>query len=137
VSGVTNMQRGLDTIAKFRAKVRALPLTLRAEVAKAGEVAITALLRDDFAAERTAYGTQRPLSVHSDKLSIVKSGATKRDLKFVAIGSILRVHLGQRYDRYLIGKYKVLPISTIPAKWQEALMRVVDDAVKRFEREAA
>lgn len=57
-----------------------------------------------------------------------ESGKHVRDtIGFVANGRIVRASLPQRYARYLIGKYQVLPMGGIPPKWRETVARIIGE----------
>ena len=65
-------------------------------------------------------------------MSLVQSGVTRSSLRFVAVGTIVRVALGTKYAKYLIGKYKILPSGNapIPAKWRESLEKVIARVIR-------
>jgi hypothetical protein len=105
------------------ARLRALPKTAAIKVAAKSAPAITALAQSAYDGGTTVYGGARP-SGKSGALSLVATGRTRATLRFVAVGSIVRVALGTRYARFLIGKYGILPMATLPTAWGEALGRV-------------
>jgi hypothetical protein len=43
---------------------------------------------------------------------------------FKRVGTIIRAELSARYARYLVGKYKVLPMS-LPAAWRDYLQTLI------------
>lgn len=62
------------------------------------------------------------------QLDLVFSGDTQRQLRFVVNGTLIRCALGPRYAKYLIGKYKILPIgdrTSMPVAWVRALDELV------------
>ena len=68
------------------------------------------------------------------KLTLVQTGDTRRTMKFKANGRLVRCELGPRYAKYLIGKYKILPIgdrTAMPAAWTRALNELVKTAQER------
>lgn len=137
MSGVRNMPAGLASLSKLGSAMRAAPLRIRTNVAKEGSVALTDDLREDFDGGRTAYGDPRPLSKAGTPLSLVKSGGTKATLVFKAIGTILRVALGTKHAKFLVGKYGMLPNpKRLPSDWQKKLAGIVRGQVADIEREA-
>lgn len=61
-------------------------------------------------------------------LDLYETGKTRETLKFVVDGTIVRCRLGPRYAKYLIGKYKILPIgdrTAMPTAWRFALGELV------------
>jgi hypothetical protein len=86
---------------------------------------LTQLARDAHVARRSVYGESRPVGVSGEVLDLEVSGATARDLRFVANGTIVRAVLGTPYARFLIGKYSILPNGAIPAEWSARLRALV------------
>ena len=77
-------------------------------------------------------GRRRGSYAEGGRLNLRETGATRSDVYFVAIGTLVRAQLGPKYAKYLIGKYKILPSQgPLPSRWSEALgrnMREVADA---------
>ncbi len=68
------------------------------------------------------------------KLTLVDTGDTRRTMHFEARGRLVRCRLGPRYAKYLIGKYKILPIgdrTSMPAAWTRALDELVQTVQER------
>lgn len=78
------------------------------------------------ASGQTVYGKPRPVGVNGP-VDLVKTGATRRDLRFATVGTIVRAVLPERYMRYLIGRYEVLPNGRIPASMRRTLDRLVQE----------
>lgn len=136
MSGVANMAAGISSMNRLRASIASLPVRIRSAVAKDAAEVLTAEVRESFSAGSTVYDTPRPLSVDGAPLTLVKSGRTKADLVFVAIGTIVRAQLGTKYAKFLVGKYKVLP-SSLPAAWRAKLEQLVGEYVADFAKETA
>lgn len=100
---------------------------------------ITARARASFAAGQTVYGDARPTGVAGNKLSLVKSGLAQGSLQFTAVGSVVRAVLSASYVKYLIGKYKILPIgnAALPFQWLIDIRKIVREAVAADVREGA
>lgn len=139
MSGVRNMPAGISSINRLRGAIVALPLRIRTAVAKDAVGFLNNELTGDFDAGRTVYGDPRPLAIGKktvgQRLTLKKSGATRAELGFTAIGTIVRAVLGRKYQKFLVGKYKVLPAS-LPAKWREGLEKIVREYREDWEREA-
>lgn len=92
---------------------------------------ITERARASFAAGQTVYGDARPAGVQGDKLTLVKTGLAQSTLHFTAVGSVVRAVLSAPYVKYLIGKYKILPIgnAALPFQWLIDIRKIVNDAV--------
>ena len=116
----------LGHIAGLKSRLRALPVSIAHDVAQRAAPEMTGLTREAFAGNRSVYGDPRPASrVSGAPLSLTRTGATARELRFVAVGTIVRCVLGPKYAKYLIGKYGVLPNGALPAAWSDRLRAVV------------
>lgn len=130
---------GSTSIRDIKARIQALPTSVAHDVAQRAAPLLTNFARASFTARENVYGDPWPIGANGNQVSLIRTGATARALGFVANGSILRCILGNNYQRYLIGKYKILPIgdrSAIPAKWFNALNQTVRD-VQAANRRAA
>ena len=68
----------------------------------------------------------RPLGVDGQKLSLVKSSKVKQSLGFNVAETTISAVLSQRYAKYLVGKYRILP-QKLPAAWAEYLTKLVQE----------
>lgn len=109
----------------LRQKMRKAPVLLAIGVAKRTAPLLTKFARSDYDSGRTVYGGTRPLSTQGEKLSLDATGDTRRQLTFKATGTQMRVALGPKYAKYLIGKYDILPNGPMPAKWASEIGRAV------------
>jgi hypothetical protein len=119
--GLGGDPRRITTLAQ---KLRALPITLAADVSKAGAAAFTELTHGAYASGQTVYGDARPRGVDGQPLTLHKTGATEAGLHFVSIGTIVRCVLPNKYQRYLI-RYGILPNGGMPAAWRAKLDQIV------------
>lgn len=120
----------LQSLTQLKARIRDLPRTVAAGVAKQGAPAVTELARQAYDGGRNVYGDARPAGVDGRALTLRKSGATERDLRFEAIGTVIRCKLGPKWSRFLIGKYGILPNGALPAAWGKRLGEIVPSAEK-------
>lgn len=112
-------------LAQLKARIRDLPRTVAQGVAKQGAPAMTQLTRQAYDGGRTVYGDARPVGVNGQVLTLNKSGATSRELRFEAIGTVIRCKLGPKWAPYLIGKYSILPNGGLPAAFAKRLREIV------------
>ena len=68
-------------------------------------------------------------------LDLVDTGRTRDDLAFETLGTVVRVVLAAPYQKYLIGKYKILPIQVIPVAWDKSLDRIAQAELSRYTAE--
>ena len=115
------LKGNLSSLKGLKQTIRALPVTIAADVAKRAAPALTSEARDAFVSNTTVYGESRPAGVHGQPLSLVQSGATRDALRFVSIGTIVRCVLPTRWARFLIGKYAILPNGALPVGWSKSL----------------
>jgi hypothetical protein len=117
-----------DTLNRFKANLRRLPVSLAHDVAQRAAPDMTGLATSAYNSGRTVYDAPRPPSVNGGPLQLRRTGDTEKTLRFKADGRIVRCVLGTRYAKYLIGKYGVLPMGRIPARWQARLVELVANA---------
>lgn len=97
------------TLAKFSQKLRELPKVIAQKVAAQAAPEITAAARETFDASQNPYGVPWAPGADGEKVTLDDTGALKRTIKYVAIGTKLRVALGVPYAKYQIGKRPVFP----------------------------
>lgn len=115
----------LSSIAKLKASLRALPVSIAHDVAQRAAPTLTDLTREAFDGGENVYGDARPAGAHGNTLTLNLTGETRRTLRFVSNGTIVRCVLGTKYARYLIGKYGILPNGALPVAWSAALAALV------------
>lgn len=110
-----------ESLRRFAKNLRELPKVVAQNVASKAAPSITGLARSAYTGGQTVYGARRPFGVNDNVLTLRKSGATLGALRFVAIGTRVRVQLGTRYAKYLIGRYGILPNGGLPFEWSKRL----------------
>jgi hypothetical protein len=134
-------QIGGLSLRDFKARVRQLPITVAREVAKQAAPMLTQFAQTAFDTGRNVYGDPRPKGKDGRDLTLVETGKTRRQLRFVTDGgTVVRAQLGPRYARYLVGKYRILPIgdrTAMPINWIRALNELAREAVANPRRVAA
>lgn len=126
----------MKSLSQFSNDLRKLPLKVAQQVATSAAPAITKLAERSFAASEDPYHNRWKLSVKGQAVTLDKTGALKRQIRYVAIGTKLRVKLGVAYAKYQIGKRPVYPQQAVglPDDYVETLkriaVRVVRDGVK-------
>jgi hypothetical protein len=119
-----------DDMASFHylnKSLRAAPISVSHAVANRAAPAVTSLAQGAFDGGQTVYGTARPRSESGGRLTLNKTGATRRALAFVSTGRIMRAILGTKYGKYLVGKYEILPNGPIPLQWRERISEIVHE----------
>lgn len=122
----------LSSIKGLKASLKALPLSVAHSVAQRAAPAMTGLTQGAFASGQSVYGDARPLGADGHRLTLERTGTTKRTLRFTSNGTIVRCVLGTRYAPFLIGKYDVLPNGPLPAGWSQRLAELVRDTPVRL-----
>ncbi len=110
--GVAAMSYSAEKIAKLRklsASIRRLPKVVAVKVAQAVVPEINEAAQATFYAGQDAYGTPWKPGKHGQMITLIKSGALARGLRFVASGVRIRVRLGVKYAKFQIGKRPVFP----------------------------
>lgn len=128
------------SLRDLKSDLRKLPVSVAHDLAKQAAPLLTRLAMASFDGGRNVYGDPRPKSTTGADLTLVETGKTRRTLRFVANGTIIRCELGPRYARYLIGKYKILPVgdrTSMPVSWIRAMRELGETVVTNRARVAA
>ncbi len=130
--GAAGFAGGIASFRDLKARLRTMATTVAHDVAQQAAPALTAAAVASYNAGQTVYGATRPQGVNGNQLTLNKSGDTLSTLRFVANGTIVRVVLGTKYARYLIGKYAILPngSAAIPPAWRRTLEDITAGAVR-------
>lgn len=125
------------SLRDLKARLRTLPQSTAYDVAQQVAPRLTSMAQDAYRAGRTVYGEPRPQSPTGRDVDLVRTGATLRMTRFRASGSVMVCSLGTPYAKYLVGRYRILPVGDrtgVPIAWQ----RVIEDAFgAALERRAA
>lgn len=128
---MSGLRGNVENLRRLRSKLRKLPKVIAQNVASAVAPTITTKARGAYQGGQTVYGDPRPLGVDGNALTLHKTGRTLGALSFIAIGTIVRARLGTRYARYLIGKYRILPMGRLPISWSRAIADAVRSEVPK------
>lgn len=102
-------------------KLQALPKRLAQDVAARVAPVITGMAQSAYASGKTVYGESRPAGVNGNALDLVVTGDAQGGVRFNAVGTIVRAVIPVRYARFLVGKYKILPVGGLPVAWSRAI----------------
>ena len=121
-------------LKKFAASLRELPRVVGHRVAAACAPVLTALVVDTSDASADAYGAAWAPGESGQVVTLRKSGALLDGVRYVAIGSKLRLALTTRYAKYQVGRRPVTPRQgeALPPAYARAL----DTTARRVIREA-
>lgn len=126
MSGVANMPALITTMNKLKAAIKTMPQRMRTAVARDAAGYLDIEVRRQFNAGATVFDTPRPLGVDGQTLALVKTGSVQKSLGFNAKDARISAVLSQRYARFLVGKYRILP-QKLPAAWAEYLTKLVQE----------
>jgi hypothetical protein len=115
------------SLRALKKRITKLGVQASTTIAQRAAPELTSRAQADYDGGRTVYGEPRPRGEYGP-LTLVRTGATRRYLRFAAAGSIMRVALGTPYAKYLVGKYKILPIgdrTAMPVAWARAIDGIV------------
>ncbi len=121
----SNVRRGNAALAGLKRTLKTLPTTFAVDVASRAGPALTDLTKGANASRQNVYGDAYPIGADGHQLTLQRTGAVARDLRFAVAGTTVRAVLNEKYAKYLIGKYNVLPNGAMPAKWRTALDAIV------------
>jgi hypothetical protein len=117
------------TIRDLKAALAYMPRAVSVEVAAAVAPEITRMAQESYDSGVDVYGVARKAGVNGQPLDLYETGSVRRDMKFTALDTRVSCTIGPNHARFLIGKYRILPIgdrSPVPATWA----RVIDAATK-------
>lgn len=109
--------------------------TAAIRVAAASVGGINAQSERSYAAGETPEGQPwKPSEVTGERVTLVKSGNLKRQVRYVAIGTAVRCALGVKYAKYQIGKRRVFPHknSLLPVAYREAIVKAVNPILQEL-----
>lgn len=110
LEGATVSLRGnTATLSRFEAALRRLPRVLAQQVAAAAAPEITKFAKASFDASADPFGAPWDPGVEGQRITLRKGGALEKQIRYVAIGTRLRVALGVPYAKYQIGRRPVFP----------------------------
>lgn len=118
MSGLRGNPKSLRELAK---RLQASPKVLAQRTAARVAPVLSSLAQTAYDAGTTVYGDGRPAGVHGDALDLFESGRTRGFLGFAATGTQVRCVINTRASRYLIGKYRILPMGALPFAWSQAI----------------
>jgi hypothetical protein len=116
----------VSSLRKFSENLRGLSKTLGIEVAQRAAGEITVLAQRTFSQSEDAYGVPWTPGFDGRDVTLRKSGVLASTIRYVAIGTKLRVALGVPYAKYQVGKRPVFPTQdgVLPATYSRTLERV-------------
>ena len=125
--GIGVVAVNVSTLKKFSASLRELPRVLAHRVAEQAAPALTDAALRTFDAGQNPWGISWDPGVDGQKVTLVKTSALRNTLRYVAIGTRLRVVLAVPYAKYQVGKRPVTPRqgSTLPVEYIKALESAV------------
>jgi hypothetical protein len=122
----------ISSITSFATALRRLPAVVAIKVAAAAAPALTEAARVTFDASEDAYGGSWVLREDGNRATLKKSGTLSSRLRYVAVGTRLRVALGTSYAKYVLGRRPALPRpgAPLPASYIDVLKRAVETVCK-------
>lgn len=113
------------SLSQFANDLRRLPRVVALRVAEEAAPVLTKLAASTFDASENPYGLNWKPGAEGQRVTLRKTGALARFIKYVAIGTKLRVALGVPYAKYQIGKRPVFPRQDgdLPTAYVQALQR--------------
>lgn len=128
-----SLKGNVSTLARFSADLRRLPRVVAQRVATVAAPAITKLAASTFASSSDPYGAPWAPGAEGQRVTLYRTGALARFIRYVAIGTKLRVALGVPYAKYQIGKRPVYPTQggELPLEYTRTLQRVAVDVVRQ------
>lgn len=113
--------------------LRSMPTTVVQAIAARCAPAITELALASFDAGTDSYGAPWLPGYDGRAVDLVKTGAIRSGLQFIAIGRRVRCVLGARHAKYQVGKRAILPSAgkTMPATWRAVSATITREECSR------
>lgn len=121
-----------SSLKQFAEDLRRLPRVVAQKVAERAAPALTSLARSTFDAGENSYGTPWAPGKKGQRVTLNRTGSLFKFIRYVAIGTKLRVSLGVPYAKYQVGKRPIFPRqdSALPDEYQQTLERTAVQVVK-------
>lgn len=125
-----------QSLKALAAKLRSLPRVVAQRVATASAPAISTVAAAAFNRGEDPYGVAWAPGADGKRVTLRKTGSLARFLRYVAVGTRLRVALGVPYAKYQIGKRPVFPTQggALPQVYVDALAQATAGAVSEAVR---
>lgn len=129
MSGLTG---DLSSLTRFSAALRRLPTVVAQRVAEQAAPALTEAALSTFNASQDAFGAPWDAGRDGQSVKLRRSGSLSKYIRYVAIGTKLRVSLGVSYAKYQVGKRPIFPKQgdPLPASYVNVLKRVASDVIR-------
>ncbi len=125
-----------NNLRLFNKRLQTVPRVAAIEMAKRAAPIISRMAQRSFDAGLDVYDSPRRLGRHGNALRLrKKNDAARASLVFTSDGGTkIRAVLARPYVKYLIGKYKILPIgnAALPPRWQFALNTLFSEVLARI-----
>ena len=123
-----------NNLRRINKRLREIPRVSAIEIARRAAPMISRYALASFNAGLNVYDAPRKLGHRGNALSLVDTGAARSSLLFTSDGGTkIRAVLAKPWVKYIIGKYKILPIgnAAMPMRWQLALNTLVAEVLGR------
>jgi hypothetical protein len=129
MSGLTG---DLSSLSRFSAALRRLPTVVAQRVAEQAAPALTDAALSTFNASQDPFGTPWDAGADGQRVTLRRTGALAKYIRYVAIGTKLRVSLGVSYAKYKVAKRPIFPKQgePLPVAYVDVLRRVAADVCR-------
>ena len=124
------------SIRDFSAKLRELSRVVAMRIAAEAAPILSGLVEETTSSSADAFGVSWSPGADGRSVTLRKSGAMLSALRYVAIGTRLRISLTTRYAKFQLGRRPVAPMQgeALPTAYAEALAetsrRVLAEALR-------
>jgi hypothetical protein len=120
------------SLKQLASDLRRLPTTVAARVTEKAAPSLTDVANRTFEASTSPDGVPWAPGADGKKVTLVKSGALRKFLRYVGIGTKLRVALSVPYAKWQIGRRPVFPRqgAPLPSEYVQALQKATSQAIR-------
>jgi len=119
------------SLKDFSASLRRLPTVVAMKVAAAAAPRLTEAAQSTFESGETPYGVGWAPGSDGKAVTLRRSGALQRGVRYVAIGTRLRLALTTSYAKYVVGTRPVTPRqgAALPEAYSAALAAATREVI--------
>lgn len=127
---MSGLKGDVSKLTRLAKALKEIPTQVAAKVATAVAPALTDKATAAFDAGVTPYGDAWPLGVDGQTLTLRKTGALERGLRFVAFGTRVRAVLGVKYAKYYMGRILPRGGTALPVGWSQSIRATANEEIR-------
>lgn len=126
------MSGSTASLKAFAARLRALPMVVAHKVAQRAAPLLTEAAQASFRASEDPYGVAWEPGAEGQRVTLRKSGTLLSNVRYVAIGTRIRLAITTGYAKFQVGRRPVTPLpgEPLPAAYAAALEQATREIIR-------